>query len=145
MKKKVLIVDDREENLLVLKNFFNFFGKRDDLEIFLADNSEDAYNIFKEQLPSLIFLDVQIETRTSGLELAKKIRDNYPNDKIHIWAVTAQTLKNFDDKDSIEQQCYNHGCDKYFTKPFDQKKIIVEVAKLLDMEIPSFTKEKMGL
>ena len=145
MSKRVLIVDDREENLVVLKNFFNFFGKRDDLHIFLSDNSQDAYNIVKEHKPQLIFMDLQIETSTSGMELTKKIRTDFPDEKIAIWAITAKTIKEFSDIESIEEQCYHSGCDKYFTKPYDQKKIIIDVSQTLGMEIPEINKQRMGL
>lgn len=145
MVKKVLIVDDREENRIVLKNFFNFFGKRDDIEIFMAETSEEAYNITLKEKPSLIFLDLQIETKTSGIELAKKIRENLPDENITIWAITAQTLRDYNESETMEEKCLKNGCNKYITKPFDQKKLILEVSKILDISIPEITKERMGL
>ena len=62
MSKKVLIIDDKSENQLVLKNFFNFFGPNKNLiEIFFADNSTTAYEIVEKEKPDLIFLDIFIE------------------------------------------------------------------------------------
>lgn len=145
MIKKILIVDDREENRIVLKHFFSFFGKRDDLQIFMAETSEEAYTITLKEKPSLIFLDLQIETKTSGIELAKKIRENLPEENITIWAITAQTLKDSNESETMEEKCIKSGCNKYITKPFDQKKLIIEVSKILDIPIPNITKDKMGL
>ena len=145
MTKKVLIVDDREDNRLVLKNFFNFFGKRDDILIFMAETSSEAYEITLKEKPDLIFLDLQIETKTSGFELAKKIRENLPHENIKIWAITAQTLKEANETETIEEKCLKSGCDKYITKPYDQKKLIIEVSEILNIPIPDQTKERMGI
>lgn len=145
MLKKVLIVDDREENIILLKNFFNLFGKRDDIKIFSAETSEEAYNITLKEKPDLIFLDLQIESKTSGIEVTKKIRENLPYENINIWAITAQTLKNYNERETLEDKCLKAGCNKYITKPFDQKKLIIEVSQLLNIPIPDLIKEKMEI
>lgn len=145
MAHKILIVDDKEENRLVLKNFFNFFGRNSGIELLFADNSKDAYELTVSEIPDLIFLDVFMETRTSGLEVARKIRENIKDKNIAIWALTAQAMKATDSEESDEQKCLNAGCDKYFSKPFDQKTMLVEVSKLLDIPIPERIKKRMGL
>lgn len=111
----------------------------------MAETSEEAYNITLKEKPDLIFLDLQIETDTSGFELAKKIRENLPNENIKIWAVTAKTLKNYDESETIEEKCIKSGCDKYITKPLDQKKLIIEVSKTLNIPIPEITKKRMEI
>ncbi len=145
MFKKILIVDDREENIILLKNFFSFFGKRDDIQIFTANSSEDAYNITLKEKPNLILLDVQIETKTSGIEVTKKIRETLPNENIEIWAITAQTIKEYNESETQEEKCLKAGCNKFITKPFDQKKLLIEVSKLLNIPIPEMIKHKMDL
>lgn len=146
MPKKVLIVDDKEENRMVLKNFFHFFGKNlSQIKLFFADNSQTAYDIIAAEKPDLIFLDIFIETRTSGLELAEKIRKDFADENIAIWAITATAMKANEYEDSDEEKCLKSGCDKYFSKPFKQKEMIVEVSKLLDVEIPDYIKKRMGL
>jgi CheY-like chemotaxis protein len=143
--KKVLIVDDREENRMVLKNFFNFFGRRSDIELFFAADSPTAFDLATAEKPDLIFLDVHIETRTSGLELAQKIRETLPDTPISIWALTAQAMKGTENEASDEEKCLAAGCDKYFSKPFDQKKMLIEVSKTLDIPIPDRIKMRMGI
>lgn len=145
MEKKVLIVDDKEENRMVLKYFFNFFGRNTDIKLFFADNSETAYELTRSEKPDLIFLDVFIETRESGLILAKKIRETINDTPIAIWALTATAMKASEDQESDEEKCLKNGCDKYFSKPFDQKKMLIEVSKLLDVPIPEWVKKRMGL
>ena len=143
--KKILIVDDREENRIVLQNFFSFFGKREDILVFTAETSDEAYSIVLKEKPNLIFLDLQIETRTSGIEIARKIRENLPDQNITIWAITAQTIKDYNDTETLEEKCLKAGCNKYITKPFDQKKLIIEVSKLLNIPIPEIVKQKMDI
>ena len=146
MKKKVLIVDDKEENRVVLENFFNFFGpNKEQIDLYFADSSEKAYELVKEIKPDLIFLDIFIETRTSGLELAKKIKEEFRDDNITIWAITASAMKASENEISDEEKCLNSGCDKYFAKPFKQKVMAEETSKLLGVDIPDYMKKRMGI
>lgn len=145
MPKKVLIVDDKEENRVVLENFFQFFGLNADIILLFADNSKLAYEITQKEKPDLILLDIFIESRTSGLELAKKIRDTIKDKDIAIWAITAQAMRKIEEEDSDEEKCIKHGCNKYFSKPFDQRQLLIETSKLLNIPIPERIKKRMNI
>lgn len=145
MSKKVLIVDDKEDNRIILKNFFNFFGRDSGIDLYYADNSKDAYDIIKKEKPDLVLLDIFMETRTSGLEVARKVRKELSNEKIALWALTAQAMAGTEGEESDEQKCLNAGCDKYFSKPFDQRALLIEVSELLGVSIPERIKKRMNI
>lgn len=145
MEKKVLIVDDKEENRSVLKNFFNFFGRSSNIKLFFGENSVEAYDLAVKEKPDLIFLDIYMEERNSGLKIVKKIRETLGDERMTIWALTAQAMKATDTEESDEEKCLNAGFDRYFSKPFDQKTMLQEVSKILDVELPERIKKRMGI
>lgn len=143
--KKILIVDDKEENRQVMKNFFKFFGRKAEIELFFADSGVSAYDIIQMEKPDLVFLDIFMETRDAGLKLAQKVRETIMEKHINLWALTATAMKGTADMEGDEEKCLRYGCDKYYSKPFDQKQMLVEVSSLLNLEIPPKVKARMGL
>jgi len=65
MKHKILLVDDRPENLYSLESML----AQDDREIITANSGEDALKIAFQENLSLILLDVQMQDM-DGFEVA---------------------------------------------------------------------------
>lgn len=84
VQKKILIVDDEEAVLRLLKKVLESAG----YIVFMAKNAEEALNILKTQSIMVMFLDLQLP-RMSGLELCKKIRAN--NQTAVIYALTGHS------------------------------------------------------
>jgi len=69
---KVIVVDDDRDYLFTMETFL----KRNDFEVFTADNGKDGINLIKSKHPDLILLDVMMETMFSGYEVCKAVRSD---------------------------------------------------------------------
>ena len=145
MKKKndvnILIVDDRTENLLVLESLLENI----DCNIIKATSGNEALSLMLYYEFALVLLDVQMPDM-DGFETAEYIRMNSKTRYVPIIFVTAI---------SKEQKCifkgYEIGAVDYLFKPiepimlqskvkvflelYNQKKMIEEQARLLEMKV----------
>ena len=103
--RSVLIVDDevgaRESFKMILKN---------DYEVFLAKDAEEAFQQIKVHSPDVILLDI-ILPDLDGLKVLEKIKQNDP-DIIVIMITATKTVK-------TAVQAMKLGAYDYVTKPFD--------------------------
>lgn len=103
--RSVLIVDDevgtRESIKMILKN---------DYEIFLAKDAEEAFLQIKEHSPDVILLDI-ILPDIDGLKVLEKIKGSDP-DVIVIMITATKTVK-------TAVEAMKLGAYDYVTKPFD--------------------------
>ncbi len=131
---KVLIVDDKEQNLFVLRNFFKLFFKTSKIDLLEAKNSVDAIRLIKEFKPDLVLLDVRLETEDAGLRVVRDIRNTPEVKDTTIWALTAQALKSSDSDIGDREKCIQAGCDDYFPKPFDQINLLKRISDVLGIK-----------
>jgi len=122
MKKKILIAED---NLAVNKALQLILEPR--YETIPAMDGKQAVDIAATQLPDLILMDI-IMPEMDGLEAINLIRQNIVTRDIPILAITA-TVSN-----SIEEECYNMGCDDYICKPFTFEQLAPRIEKLLKQD-----------
>jgi DNA-binding NtrC family response regulator len=103
--RSVLIVDDevgaRESFKMILKN---------DYEVFLAKDAEEAFQQIKVNSPDVILLDI-ILPDLDGLKVLEKIKQNDP-DIIVIMITATKTVK-------TAVEAMKLGAYDYVTKPFD--------------------------
>jgi two-component system chemotaxis response regulator CheY len=104
----VLIVDDSIINLKLLKAFFNDIN---DIEIFQAENGEQAIEVVKNNHIDIIYMDIEMP-KMNGIEATKEIKKIKPS--IIIVAVTAYTIEKY--KDIM----FKVGVEDYLTKPVDK-------------------------
>ena len=115
--RSVLIVDDevgaRESLKMILKN---------DYEVFLAKNAEEAFLQVKTHSPDLILLDI-ILPDLDGLKVLEKIRQNDP-DMIVIMITATKTVK-------TAVEAMKLGANDYVTKPFDVDELRLIITRSL--------------
>ena len=115
--KSVLIIDDeiavRECVKMILKN---------DYEVFLAKNAEEAFSQIKEHSPDVILLDI-ILPGLDGLKVLERIKQNDPS--VIVIMVTATTTV----KTALEAKKF--GANGYVTKPFDIDELRLIIARSL--------------
>ena len=104
-KLNVLIVDDNNINILVLKKFLQDMGIEPDI----AKNGKKALDLVDKEDYQLIFMDIHMP-EMDGWEATKEIRKT--NKEAVIFGISANVTK-----DAINQSI-DTGMDNYLTKPF---------------------------
>lgn len=123
-KTKILIVDDRGENLLALSNLLS----SEDVEIITAASGMDALALLLEHEIALALLDVQMP-QMNGFELARLMRAGSRSRHVPIIFVTAS-------QGTSEQifEGYEHGAVDYLLKPLDPHVVRSKVRVFLELE-----------
>ena len=121
MKKTILIVEDNLDLFKALRLLL-----KDKYDIVAATNGKQAVERAATQLPDLIMMDI-IMPEMDGMDAIHMIRQNPDTASIPILAVTA-TVSN-----TIEEECYNMGCDDFISKPFTYEQLVPHIEKLLSL------------
>lgn len=120
MTHKILIVDDEENILFVVKEAFT---RR--YEVFTAQEGGVALEIIKREKPSFVFLDIKMPGK-SGIEVLELIKDTGVTPII--WMLTGD-----DDLDTAVKTLRN-GASGYLTKPFEIDRLREIVDSALEKE-----------
>jgi signal transduction histidine kinase/DNA-binding response OmpR family regulator len=118
----VLIAEDNSINMLLARTIFKkLFPQAKILE---AENGKIAVELFKNNNPDIIFMDVQMP-EMGGYEATKIIRALEEDKRIPIIALTAETIK------GERERCIEAGMDDYITKPVIKSTIEKAILKWL--------------
>jgi CheY-like chemotaxis protein len=104
---KILIAEDQIENWMLLQRIHEKVG----IKVRIAENGEEAIEIFKSWQPNLIWMDIQMPVK-NGLEATKEIRGLSNGDQVKIIGLSAHVFK-----DEIESTL-DTGMDGFIKKPF---------------------------
>lgn len=105
-KIRVLIVDDMAD---IREYFSMILTKEPDIEVVgLASSGIEAIKKASELKPDVILMDIQMETRTAGIDAIKVIRNNDPDIKIIILTIH--------EEDEYLFQAYCAGVMDYIVK-----------------------------
>jgi DNA-binding response OmpR family regulator len=118
--RKILIVDDEPNIVMSLEYTF----KKNNFEVFIARDGQEALEILQNQLPDVIILDVMMPL-VDGFETLEQIKKN---EKLQHCKVMFLSAKN---KESDIEKGIALGADAYLTKPFSIKKVVEQVNELL--------------
>ncbi|MFY9075815.1 regulator [Malaciobacter mytili] len=124
-KIKILYVEDDKHTREEIKYFLE---KRVE-KLYLAENGEEGFNLYKEVNPDIIITDLQMP-KLSGIEMSKLIRKE--NSNIPIIITTA-----FNDLDYLFEGI-NIGVTSYLTKPLNLKLLIeslISISKNIFLEM----------
>ncbi|MBP5600076.1 MAG: response regulator transcription factor [Lachnospiraceae bacterium] len=84
-KIKILIADDNRE---IRDYFANILSREPDMEVVgCVASGIDAINFADENAPDIILMDIQMETRTAGIDAATKILKKHTDTKIIILTI----------------------------------------------------------
>ncbi|WP_298846671.1 response regulator [Clostridium sp.] len=125
--KKILIVDDEVNNRLLLEEILEDF-KDKGVEILLAEDGNQALNIIKSEMPSLVFLDIMMPI-INGYEVCKIVKKELKLQNMYIVLLTAKGRE--DDKERGIQVM----CDEYITKPFYFNEVLAIAENVLGIKI----------
>jgi len=121
MSKRILVIEDHEENRRLLRDLLTSFG----YELIEAVTGEDGLTAAEMQVPDLVLMDIQLPG-IDGYETTRRIKANPALRQIPVIAVTSYALSGDDVK------AFAAGCDAYVTKPFDPAELLEKIRKYLD-------------
>jgi two-component system, cell cycle response regulator DivK len=122
MKQRILVVEDNLANRELLCDWL----EAEDFQVVAAENSEQGFAAFKDQLPDAVLLDVQLGSE-DGLSLAKWIRQEPKLRHIPIIAVTAHAMV------TDQERVIRAGCNACLSKPIDFKLLAREIDRWLEL------------
>jgi two-component system, cell cycle response regulator DivK len=117
---KVLIVDDKPDNLTLAKTALKYYGA----EVHTATNGEEALEALKSLRPTVILLDIRMP-KMDGWATFKSVRENPEIADTPIVAITAYAM------DSDEEQIMKAGFDGYISKPFNMLTFVSQIEKFV--------------
>jgi len=119
-KEKILVVDDEEDILELLK--YNL--SREGYQVLCTTSGEKTLNLVKTETPDLIVLDLMLPDM-DGLEVARRLKDNPHTKNVPIVMLTAKG-EEADIVTGLEL-----GADDYVTKPFSPRILLARVRAVL--------------
>ena len=119
MKKKILVVDDEELIRWSLEQGLTTEG----YEVLTAANGEDALEMTREEMPDLIFLDLQLPG-IGGMEVLQKVKEI--NKDITVIIITALGVV------EMVVKAMKLGAYNYINKPFNLDELSIMVEKALE-------------
>ena len=118
--KKILIVDDEPNIVMSLEYTF----KKNNFEVFIARDGQEALDIVKKNFPHVIILDVMMPM-VDGYATLEQIRKDANLQHTKVMFLSAKN------KVSDIEKGLALGADAYMTKPFSIKKVVEKVEELL--------------
>ncbi|MBI4146818.1 response regulator [Candidatus Woesearchaeota archaeon] len=115
---KILIVDDSAFIRAVLKDILMKGGYKQIVE---GESGEDAIKLYKKEKPDIVLLDIVM--KDSGLAALQKIMKIDSLAKVIMISATGQ-------KETIDD-ALRAGAKQYVGKPFEPKKVIETIKKVL--------------
>jgi two-component system cell cycle response regulator DivK len=118
--KRILIVEDREDNRQILRDLL----ASTDYEIVEAENGVEALAAVAKQRPDLILMDIQLPVM-DGYEATRRIKSDPALRSIPIIAVTSYALS------GDEEKAREAGCDAYVPKPYSPRQLLAKIREFL--------------
>ena len=123
-KRKILIVDDDEELVELMKDAFDRDGRFD---IRTANNGFDAGMLVKEFRPDLVILDVMLPD-INGREVCVRVRSDKSLDEVKIVCISGMV-----EADKVAD-LRDAGANDFIQKPFAVDKLMERSCELLMLE-----------
>lgn len=120
MKKRILIVEDNEQNLYLA----TFLLEKHGYDVLQARNGQLGLELAASEHPDLILLDIQLPVM-DGYEVARRLKEAEKTKSIPIVAVTSYAMAG--DRETILAT----GCEGYIEKPIDPDGFVAEIKGFL--------------
>jgi len=116
MSKRILVVEDQEDNRRILRDLLTSAG----YEVIQAENGEAALAVVAKVRPDLILMDIQLPL-LDGYEVTRRIKTDPALRAIPIIAVTSYALS------GDEGKARAAGCDAYLAKPYSPRVLLAKI------------------
>ncbi|MBX7255208.1 MAG: response regulator [Candidatus Hydrogenedentes bacterium] len=118
MKKKVLVIEDNEQNLYLV----TFMLEKKGYEVVQARDGLQGIDLAGKIAPTLILLDIQLPGM-DGYEVAQALRSNPAITGVPIIAVTSYAMV------GDRERALEAGCTGYIEKPINPETFIADVER----------------
>ena len=120
MSKRILAVDDQEDNRRILRDLLTNVG----YEVIEATSGEEAVTQAVAHMPDLILMDIQLPG-IDGYEATRRIKVQPALRGIPLIVVTSYALS------GDETKALDAGADAYVSKPFSPRALLAKVREYL--------------
>ena len=120
MTKRILVVEDHEDNRRILRDLLTSAG----YELIEAETGPEGVDMAKVHRPDLILMDLQLPG-IDGYEAACRIKAEPALSSVPIVAVTSYALS------GDEERAYAAGCTAYISKPYSPRKLLARIREQL--------------
>lgn len=122
MKRKVLVADDDERVLALVEATL---GNDGTIEVFCAEDGEEALKVARREKPDVIVLDVMMPKRT-GYEVSRNLKRDPATAGIKIIVLTG-----LDQEWDRQKTLWEIRADDYIAKPFSDVALFQKVHEML--------------
>jgi two-component system cell cycle response regulator DivK len=120
MTKRILVVEDTEDNRQILRDLLSAAG----YDLLEAVDGESGVAMATREKPDLILMDIQLPA-IDGYEATRRIKADPALRHIPVIAVTSYALSGDEEKTRAA------GCDGYIAKPFSPRQLLGKVREFL--------------
>ena len=124
MGKRILVVEDQEDNRRILRDLLTSVG----YEIIEATTGEEGVALAVTGHPDLILMDIQLPG-IDGYEATRRVRAHPALRQVPIIAVTSYALSG-DDVKAMEA-----GCNDYIPKPYSPRALLAKIRQYLPQAV----------
>ncbi|HYI29728.1 MAG TPA: response regulator [Bradyrhizobium sp.] len=119
MSKRILLVEDEEDNMKILRDLLTSGYDIDE-----ADNGEKALAAVAKQRPDLILMDIQLPVM-DGYEATRRLKADPALRSIPIIAITSYAMG------EDEKRARAAGCDDFVPKPYSPRLLLEKIREYL--------------
>jgi two-component system cell cycle response regulator DivK len=120
MTKRILVVEDQEDNRRILRDMLTNVG----YEVFEAEHGGAALGAATTHRPDLILMDIQLPV-LDGYAATRQLKAEPSLRDIPIIVITSYALS------GDEGKARAAGCDDYVTKPFSPRQLLAKIRSYL--------------
>jgi two-component system, cell cycle response regulator DivK len=123
MTKRILVVEDQEDNRRIIRDLLTSAG----YALIEATDGEAGVRLAEAERPDLILMDIQLPL-LDGHEATRRIKQDPDLRHIPVIVVTSYALSGDDAKAMAA------GCDAYVAKPFSPRQLLATIRQFLPEE-----------
>ena len=121
MNRKILVIEDNEQNMYLV----NFILEKYGFQVIQSSDGVQGISQARQQQPDLILLDIQLPIM-DGYAVARELRKIEWLAKVPIVAVTSYAMP------GDRENALAAGCSGYIEKPIDPDTFITQIEQYLD-------------
>jgi CheY-like chemotaxis protein len=126
MLHKILIVEDNEKNLTLLRDILTFYG----YEVAVACDGQEGVALARELMPDLILMDIQMPG-LDGMAAGRILKEDPETCGLKIIALTSFAMQ------GDREKFMAAGFDGYLAKPISTREFPGLVKRWLEGDVPT--------